>query len=335
MKWGDSLRILVTGGAGYIGSHFCALASRRGHHVVIYDDFSSGNSWACGSLQVIEGDILDTEKLARYTYGCDVVCHFAGKISVSESGTNSNEYFRVNTEGTGSVLDAMTESQCNRVIFSSTAAVYQPPVCGYKISEADSCHPINVYGVSKLRAEHQVNLWASENPDRSGVIFRYFNAAGAFPDYRLGEYHTPETHLIPNILNSLLCSADQPFSLFGVDYPTKDGTCIRDYIHVGDIASAHLAALDFDQKGCIRMNLGSGRGYSNLEVIAHCESITNRHLNYEVLGRRLGDPSYLVTDNSLAMNLLRWRPRASTMSQIVHDAIAWHYRVAPLVVVSD
>lgn len=326
------MRLLVTGGAGYIGSHFAALASDLGHDVVIYDDFSTGHRWACKDREIIVGDILNFDSTLSALRGIDAVCHFASKIVVSESVVNPDEYYRVNVHGTDTLLRAMVKAGCSRLIFSSTAAVYGRPVDDQGVlDEASSTNPLNPYGISKLKAEKLIQQWAL-GFGGCATVFRYFNAAGCLPELCLGELHEPETHLIPNVIESLLNPLPRAFLLYGNDYETLDGSCVRDYIHVADIAEAHLRSLDIlgDESGYWVMNLGSGCGYSNLQVIDECETQLEQKLDFVVAERRAGDPAVLRASNQLAYDLLEWQPQRSKLSQIVSDAITWHRDIVPL-----
>ena len=323
------MRILVIGGAGYIGSHCARLASLNGHDVSIFDNFSSGHRWACGDFPIFESDISDTNLLSRCLSGFDVVFHCAAKIIVTESVAFPNLYFETNVNGTESILRAMTIANVRKIVFSSTAAVYGSPGEVSVLNETHDCSPINPYGVSKLRAEERIRSWVSQTGG-AATIFRYFNAAGAVADVGLGELHEPETHLIPNIINAMLYPEVHQFQLFGDDYPTSDGSCVRDYVHVSDIAKAHLLALDAQAAGKFDIfNLGHGAGYSNLEVIRACESILKTSLDYEVAPRRDGDPPCLLTSNTLAYDRLGWIPEKSDLNRVVSDAIRWHRDVLP------
>lgn len=325
------MKILVTGGAGYIGSHFSRLAGEFGCEVSILDDFSTGHPWAVANEIIVNGSVFDYALLIEMLDGVDVVCHFASKIVVSESVTNPRLYFRNNVEGTIILLEAMSKVGCKRLIFSSTAAVYGNPSSVHPLRESCELKPINPYGETKLIAEEHIRAWASK-PRRGATIFRYFNAAGAMPEWGLGECHQPETHLIPNLLNALLNRSQHTFNLYGDDYSTPDGTCIRDYVHVRDIARAHLLALDSKHLGCQIFNLGQGRGYSNLEVLKACEKAVGHKLIYKVSSRRPGDPERLITDNRKAQIELGWVPMYSDLDHIVSDALAWHRDVMPSVV---
>ena len=324
------MRVLVLGGAGYVGSHFCRLADSAGMAVRVYDNFSTGHHWAVDSFQVEQGDILDTSRLARAMSDVDVVCHFAAKIVVSESVMYPMLYETNNVAGTASVLEAMSQRGVSALVFSSTAAVYgSPDPSTALIPESCACQPINPYGVSKARAEQLIAEWAATGKG-SAIAFRYFNAAGALPEHGLGEAHNPETHLIPNILRALISNDSKAFELFGDDYPTPDGTCIRDYIHVADIADAHLLGVEHllmsKSKNLQVCNLGSGIGYSNFEVIKACEVAHARTLQYRVLSRRIGDPARLVASNERARQLLGWQPKYSDLETIVGTALQWHLR---------
>lgn len=325
------MKVLVVGGAGYIGSIFSSLAQEAGFEVVVYDDLSTGHAWAVSCNDLFRGSILDYELLVEALENVDIVCHFAAKIVASDSVLNPAAYFKNNSAGTLNLLNAMTAARCNQLVFSSTAAVYGNPSSQKPITENFEAKPINPYGESKSAAERYIHQWASEL-GRCATIFRYFNAAGALPERGLGEYHQPETHLIPNLLSALLAPDQHVFHLFGNDYATHDGTCVRDYVHVRDIAIAHLRALEQQRHGCRIFNLGHGRGYSNLEVLHACEEAVGRSLNYVVSERRLGDPARLITDNRKVKAELGWVPMYSELDTIVSDALTWHRDVLPLVV---
>lgn len=292
------------------------------------DNLSTGHRWATSDFEFTEGDILNTETLARAMKGVDAVCHFAAKIVVSESVQDPSAYWKNNVDGTASVLRAMHRTGVKRLVFSSTAAVYGMPEHSVRlIAEDHPCRPINPYGMGKLQAERLIAQWVESGLGKA-IAFRYFNAAGALPEAGLGEAHEPETHLIPNVLRALVTSNDGAgFQLYGTDYPTPDGSCIRDYVHVVDIAKAHISGLDA-LEGSLRSleicNLGSGGGYSNLEVIKACETMVGRVLNYEVMSRREGDPAMLVSSHEKATSLLGWRPANSQLETIIESALQWH-----------
>ena len=318
----------MVGGAGYIGSHCAHTAASQGHEISFFDDFSSGHRWAYGYFSVFDGNVLDEDYLAYSMRGFDAVFYCAAKNVVSESVECPNWYAFNNVEGTASVLNAMTNTSCCVLAFSSTAAVYGIPSELRPLVELDPINPINPYGESKAIAESHIKEWAKRQ-GRSATIFRYFNAAGALPDWRLGELHKPETHLIRNIINSLLDPEMHRFQLFGCDYPTHHGSCIRDYIHIADIASAHLVAIETRRPGCGIFNLGHGSGYSNLEVMQACADIVGVPLRYEVSSRRSGDPPALVTSNELAKADLGWIPLRSDLKTIVGNAVCWHRDILP------
>ncbi|NNU81469.1 UDP-glucose 4-epimerase GalE [Halovulum dunhuangense] len=319
-------RILVCGGAGYIGSHMVRMLLRHGHEVVVFDNFSQGHRAALPSgIQVIEGDLLDPATLARAFAGrgFDAVYHFAALISVGESVTAPDLYYRNNVVGALNLLDAMRAADCDRLVFSSTAAVYGNPVSDL-IAETHPQNPINPYGRSKLMMEQVLEDHARAHGIRS-VSFRYFNAAGADPSGGLGEAHDPETHLVPNVLLAAL--GERPaLDIFGTDYDTRDGTCIRDYVHVNDIARAHLAALDWmaGNDGAHVFNLGNGTGFTIREVLEAAEAVTGRKIPVRTAPRRAGDAGILVADSRKARDLLGWQPRIPDIAGIIESAWAWH-----------
>jgi len=320
-------KILVLGGAGYVGSQFCRAASEAGFDVRVFDDFSTGHEWAVVNYEVVRGDILDAEKLSCAMQDVDAVCHFAAKSCVEESVKDPMTYMRTNVDGTRSVLSAMSKAGIQNLVFSSTAAVYgDPDESVSQLTEAMECSPVNPYGQSKLASEALIEGWCAEQSS-SATCFRYFNAAGASPEWGLGEAHEPETHLIPNILRCLINKSGKPFELFGDDYPTPDGTCVRDYVHVNDIADAHLRGLMYQStgnSGFVACNLGSGSGYSIYQVIRACEDVSGLRLDKVVKRRRLGDPVRLVASNSKASKSFGWKPTNSDLRNIVSTAYQWH-----------
>jgi len=322
------MKILVVGGAGYIGSHCAHAAASQGHDISIFDDFSSGHHWACCDFPVFVGNILDEDYLTHCMRGFDAIFHCAAKIVVHESVERPDWYILNNVEGTASVLRAMTKNSCGALVFSSTAAVYGMSSESKLLTELDRLSPTNPYGETKVIAENLIKEWAKRR-ERSATVFRYFNAASAQVDWRLGELHEPETHLIPNMITSLLNPDENTFKLFGCDYPTHDGSCIRDYVHVSDIASAHLLALETRRPGCRIFNLGHGSGYSNLEVMQACADAVGVPLRYEISSRRPGDPPALITSNERAKADLGWVPLKSDLKTIVGDAVRWHRDVLP------
>lgn len=317
-------KVLVTGGAGYIGSHACKLLSQNGFDPIVYDNLSRGNEWAVkwGPLEV--GDILDTENLSRVIkkYKPVAVMHFAAFAYVGESVTNPTIYYKNNVAGTISILEAMIENDLRKFIFSSTCATYGNPE-QIPITETHPQNPINPYGRSKLMIESILKDY-SDAGQMDYVSLRYFNAAGADLDGEIGENHDPEPHLIPLILFNALGKRDN-IKIFGTDYPTPDGTCIRDYIHVSDLGSAHLKAMDYLLKGgnSVALNLGNKKGYSIKDVIYAVEKVTGKKINVVEDSRREGDPSELVGDYTLAHSTIGWKPEFS-MDKIIESAWNWH-----------
>ena len=314
--------ILVTGGAGYIGSHAALELRERGYRVVVLDNLSTGHRWAIRANEFIEGDIRDT-KLLRETFSrfkFDAVIHFAGKSIVSDSILDPMDYYDNNVVGAQRLIRSAISAGVTNFIFSSSAAVYGAPKT-LIISEDTEKAPINPYGRSKRMVELMLaDAFASYQ--LNSISFRYFNAAGARPEAGLGERHLPETHLIPTIL--LSCLSDNPgnaLKVFGNDYPTKDGSCVRDYIHVKDIARAHIDAIEFldDNPGAHATNLGSGLGYSVFDIISACEAVVGTKFDFEVVSRRPGDPPILVADSTKANAELGWIASAP-LTSMVDDA---------------
>ncbi len=321
-----SKKVLVCGGAGYIGSHMVRRLVENGFEPVVLDNLSQGHAPAVVSgVPLIRGDLLDPAALdalfGAHDFGA--VYHFAALIAVSESVTAPGLYYRNNVAGTLNLLDAMRRAGVDRFVFSSTAAVYGNPQTGL-LAESHPKRPITPYGRSKRMME-QVLADYGRAFGISSVSFRYFNAAGADPSGEVGEAHDPETHLIPAILLSAL--GNHPaLGIFGDDYDTSDGTCVRDYIHVNDIASAHLAALDWMEAndGHHVFNLGNGKGFSNLEVLEAAKKVTGIDIPYRIGPRRDGDAATLVADSERARRLLGWRPQVSDIEAIIESAWAWH-----------
>jgi UDP-glucose-4-epimerase GalE len=312
--------ILVTGGAGYVGSHFAWVAHASGSRVVVLDDLSGGSRPALPGL-FVEGDIGDRQLVSDLVrrHAITAVAHFAGKIQVGESVGDPAAYFDINVSRSLALLDAI-RGQVAFFVFSSSAAVYgnaeQSPIL-----ETAALRPVNPYGVTKMAFEHALSAYGGAYGLRWAAL-RYFNAAGARSDGLLRESHQPETHLIPLALDAALGTRG-PLTVFGDDYPTPDGTCIRDYVHVDDLADAHLLALDTLSSGtdvgvC---NLGSGAGYSVREVIDAVSRELDRPVPWTKGARREGDPAVLVASNEKAASLLRWRPQRSNLRTIVADAL--------------
>lgn len=319
------MKILIPGGAGYIGSHMVRYAQDQGYEVVVLDDFSTGHKWAVKNCEVLEVNLLDYERLSYQLKGryFDGVIHFAAKSIVSESIKKPELYYRNNVIGTLNLVNQMLKNGINNLVFSSTAAIFGNPVTK-KISEDHPKNPISPYGKSKLAVENMLHDICKAN-EFNATCLRYFNAAGAHESGEIGEAHDPETHLIPNILKTAIENVSS-LKVFGSDYPTIDGTCIRDYVHVADLAQAHLLSLKQMQnkKGFSAFNIGNGDGFSVLEVIKSCEKITNSKIPYKIENRRDGDPAILVSENKLALKSLNWNPRHSDLNDIIKSAWLWH-----------
>lgn len=328
------MKILVTGGAGYIGSHTCKALARAGHDVAVYDNLSTGFRRLVKWGPFIQGDILDGEKLRACLrqYQPEGIIHFAAFSQVGESVGNPGRYIRNNVGGTLSILESMRDTGVRNIVVSSTAAVYGiPERC--PIPEAMPAHPINPYGETKLFMEWMLADFARAD-GLSWTALRYFNAAGADPEGECGECHIPETHLIPRALMAVTGEL-QDFRVLGNDYPTPDGTCIRDYIHVLDLASAHVLAMERLHAGKsgqgISLNLGTGTGCSVQEILHTVERVTQRALPHTIGERRAGDPPVLVADGARAQKLLGWKPCRSRGNTIIEDAWNWHRFGRPLV----
>ena len=320
----NEMNILIIGGAGYIGSHMVKLLNKSGCHVVVLDDLSNGFSDAVPDIELVVGSIADAGLLkslfARYQF--DAVIHFASFIQVGESISNPKKYYENNVASTLTLLNAMCEAEISRFIFSSTAAVYGNPVY-VPIDEKHPKLPINPYGKSKLMVEQVLEDYDSAYGLKS-VCLRYFNAAGADPEGGLGERHEPETHLIPLVLQTA-SGRRGSICVFGNDYDTPDGTCIRDYIHVSDLCDAHLLALNYLIAGgeSDRFNLGNGQGFSVNEVIETAKRVTGLCISVDYQSRRDGDPARLIADSSKIREKLGWLPNRSDLSLIIEDAWAW------------
>jgi UDP-glucose-4-epimerase GalE len=322
------LNILVCGGAGYIGAHMCKMLAKAGHAPIVFDNLSTGHGWAVKWGPLVRGDLLDPAALAPAfrEHRIDAVMHFAARSLVGESVREPGLYLRNNVAGTLNLLDAMRAAGVDKLVFSSTAAVYGDPVYT-PIDEAHPCAPINPYGWSKLMAERAIAEYCRAHGLRA-VALRYFNAAGADADGEIGEAHDPETHLIPNIVKAALHPETGPVRVFGDDYPTPDGTCVRDYVHVEDLCDAHLRAVEFlaRQPGFHVFNLGSGTGNSVAEVLAACRAHCGGKPAFQTAPRREGDPAVLVASRQAAETALGWHPRR-TLNDCVTSALAWHKKV--------
>lgn len=320
------MRILVTGGAGYVGSHAVRLLCATGHQVWIYDNLTYGHTEAAVALKtpLVTGDLADTAKLTSLMRSerIEAVMHFAAFALVGESVTDPNKYYENNVVGSLRLLQAMREADVRKIVFSSTTATYGEPEKS-PIAETTVQRPINPYGHSKLMVEQILTDFASAYGFGFAAL-RYFNASGASADGVIGEDHRPESHLIPIVLQVALGQRAQ-VTIFGNDYPTPDGTCIRDYIHVDDLASAHLKALDRLEPGKgLKLNLGSGVGYSVQQVIDKCREVSGHPIPSVMGARRAGDPPSLVADSSLAQRTLDWQCCYSDLHTIVASAWNWH-----------
>ena len=325
--------LLVTGGAGYIGSHMVRMLDQRGFDVVVYDNLERGNRDAVTAGVLIEADLHDTERLNSVFESHDIqaVMHFAALAYVGESVHEPALYYRNNVTGTQCLLDTMRSHEVNKLVFSSTCATYGVPAT-LPITEETPQNPINPYGHSKLMVEQILKDYSVAYGFRS-IALRYFNAAGCAEDGSLGERHDPETHLLPLILFEALRvqsggdPADSTLRVFGDDFDTRDGTCVRDYIHVNDLCSAHIAAfermLNTPQLGAEQFNLGVNRGYTVLEVIDACRQVTGIDFTYNSVARRAGDPPELVADASRAMNELKWNPVHADVKDSIRHAWNW------------
>ncbi len=329
--------ILVTGGAGYIGSHCVLALLEKGYQVRIFDNFSTGHKKITailsqfGHLEVVQGDLNNSQDLANAfdPGGIEAVIHFAAFSQVAESVENPGKYYHNNVSGTVNLLNAMMMHDVKKIVFSSTAATYGEPEY-IPIDEKHPQNPINVYGRTKLMIEQIMDDYDVAYNLKS-VRLRYFNVAGADEKCRIGEWHDPETHLIPNILKSV-CLTGRTFNMFGTDYDTRDGTCIRDYINVEDLARAHLLALEYLQKGGDTdfFNLGTNEGNTVREVFTSCEQITGKKINLEVKSRRAGDPASLVADNTKAKKILGWSPEKS-LDDSIRSAYIWEQKLSTLI----
>jgi UDP-arabinose 4-epimerase len=317
--------VLVTGGAGYIGSHACKALARAGYRPVVFDDLSRGHRAAVRWGPLVEGNLTERDKLAAAfdQYRVSAVMHFAAYAYVGESVADPALYYANNLGGSMSLLEAMREAGVDKIVFSSTCATYGTPG-EVPIRETAPQLPVNPYGETKLAIERALH-WYGEAYGLRWVSLRYFNAAGADPDGETGERHEPETHLVPLVLQAALGERQQ-IDIYGTDYPTPDGTAIRDYIHVQDLAEAHLRALEHLGAGrqSVALNLGTGCGHSVREVILAAEAVIGKPIPSRAAARRPGDPPALVADPGLAAELLGWRAQISDLATIVRTALAWH-----------
>ncbi len=318
------MNILITGGAGYIGSITARQLAKAGFEPIIYDSLEKGHRQSVKDFELVIGETQDWKFLVNVLRQKKIkaVIHFAAYIEMGESMKNPRKYFFNNFCGSLSLFRAMLKANVKKLVFSSTAGVYGQPK-RLPIKEEESKNPGNPYGESKLMVE-KVLQWYDKIYSLRSISLRYFNAAGATLDGRLGEDHKPETHLIPNILKAI--KDQKEFSLYGNDYQTKDGTCIRDYIHVLDLAKAHILALETLEKGHKTdiYNIGTGKGYSNKEVIKAAEEVAGKKLNVKIRPRRPGDVDNLVADSTKFQKEFNWQPKYSDLQTIIKSAWKWH-----------
>lgn len=313
--------VLVIGGAGYIGSHAARALKRAGHEVIIFDNLSTGYEILAAGFELVKGDVLDSAALAQVLPRADAIMHFAAHAYVGESMTNPRKYFRNNVEGGLSLLNAAVDAGVKKIIFSSTCAVYGEPA-KVPIEENIPRQPVNPYGVTKLFFEQALEAYGRAYGFKFASL-RYFNAAGADEGGEIGELHEPETHLIPLALRAA-AGLGPELHVFGSDYPTPDGTCVRDYIHVNDLATVHLKALDHLVAGkeSFAVNVGTGTGASVQEVISAVEAVTGKPVPHKLVPRRQGDPPILVANPAKAQALLQWKATRGLRDVV---ATAWNW----------
>ncbi len=316
--------ILVTGGAGYIGSHAAKALRDAGYRIVLFDNLKAGHRESTLGLPFVEGDVQDTAAVRSVIreYGISAVIHFAAVASVGDSMREPAEYYRQNVGGALSVLNAMMSESVQRFVFSSTAAVYGDPI-ETPITEEHSTQPMNVYGETKLVIERAIPYYEKAYGLKS-IRLRYFNAAGADPDGFLGEDHNPEIHLIPRVIKSIL--GGPPFKIFGEDYSTPDGTCVRDFVHVSDLANAHVLSVGALESGARSTvyNLSNGRPHSVRDVISTVEAVTGRSVRWSSGERRPGDPAVLFASSEKIRHELGWKPMYPELTSMVETAWNWH-----------
>ncbi|MFP4977959.1 UDP-glucose 4-epimerase GalE [Paenibacillus sp. CN-4] len=319
------MAILVTGGAGYIGSHTVAELLERGEEVVVIDNLLTGHRESLLGGKLYEGDLRDKGLLDRLfaENEIDAVIHFAASSLVGESMKDPVKYFDNNVYGTLCLLEAMQKAGVDKIVFSSTAATYGEPE-KVPIEEGDRTEPANVYGETKLTMERMM-AWFDKVLGMRYVALRYFNAAGAHDSGKIGEDHRPESHLIPLVLQTALKQRES-IAVFGDDYPTEDGTCIRDYIHVSDLADAHVRAVHYLRSGSASgvFNLGNGTGFSVKQVIETAKEVTGREIPVTIQERRAGDPAVLVASSDRARSILGWNPSRADLKDIIQSAWNWH-----------
>lgn len=318
-------RILVTGGAGYIGAHACKALARAGYLPVAFDNLATGHAAAVRFGPFVQGDLRDPAAVAAAfaEHRPEAVMHFAASTQVGESMADPGKYWRNNVTGALTLIEAALAAGCDRFVMSSTCAVHGDQD-GVLLDEDAPQRPINAYGASKRAIEDMLRDFGTSHGLRH-VIFRYFNVAGADPEAEIGEAHVPETHLVPLVLQAILQDRG-PVTIHGTDYPTPDGTCIRDYVHVCDLVAAHLLGLGWlkDGRGNAVFNLGTGTGFSVREVIDTAARVTGRPVPHATGPRRAGDAVRLVSGSSRARDLLNWRPERSDLPTMIADAWRWH-----------
>jgi UDP-glucose-4-epimerase GalE len=318
------MRVLVTGGAGYVGSHASKLLAEAGHDIWIVDNLAEGHRAAVGKLPLVVADLADQAALTELLKKCriEAVMHFAAFAYVGESVREPAKYYQNNIVGTLALLDAMREADVQRIVFSSTCATYGVPT-KVPIREDHPQQPINPYGFTKLAIERALADYAHAYGVGYAAL-RYFNASGAAADGTIGEDHDPESHLIPLVLQVALGQREH-VDIFGTDYPTPDGTCIRDYIHVDDLATAHVLALEkLNTSSALKLNLGTGRGASVQQVVDIARAVTGHEIPTRKVDRRKGDPPELVADPAAAKRELSWEARHRDMRDIIESAWRWH-----------
>ncbi len=321
------MNILVTGGAGYIGSHTCKQLKKQGYNPITYDNLSRGHKEFVKWGPLVVGDILDTKKVTETLkeYNIQAVLHFAAFAYVGESVEKPELYYRNNVHGSLSLFEGMIQANVKKLVFSSTCATYGMPE-KVPLTEDLLQNPINPYGQSKLMVEKILKDFGTAYNFKS-VCLRYFNAAGADVESEIGEWHEPETHLIPLAIDGVL--KNKTMKIFGTDYPTPDGTCLRDYIHVSDLAQAHVLALkylDTAEKNFDYFNLGNEKAYSVKEILTAVEKVSGKKVPAETYSRRPGDPSLLVSDSTKAKNILGWKPEVTNINDIIKTAYDWHMK---------
>ena len=317
-------KIIVTGGAGYIGSHVCKLLKSSGYDPITIDNLSNGNISAVKWGKFYECDILDTDKLSIIIKEVApfAIMHFAALAYIEDSILKPEIYYKNNVYGTWSLLQSMINNNIDKIIFSSTCAIYGSPLY-IPIDEKHTKNPINPYGKTKYVVEQMLDDYFTARGINS-VSLRYFNACGADLDNEIGETHSPEPHLIPNIIKAAYNNS--VIGINGNNYETKDGTCVRDYIHVTDLANAHIKALKYLKlnDGSFKFNLGSEKGYSILEIIEYVENIIGKKINKKIMPRRIGDPPNLIANTALAKAELKWSPDLSDLHTIIETAASWY-----------